>query len=44
MAGARPIPKKHLDLQACMETWEGADWLSLLEPALADEATRKVYV
>ena len=43
VVGTHPIPKKYLDLHTCLGTWEGADWPPLLEPTLADEATRKAY-
>jgi predicted metal-binding protein len=41
--GTHPIPKKYLDLHTSLGTWEGAEWQSLLEPSMADEATRKAY-
>jgi predicted metal-binding protein len=43
VVGTHPIPKKYLDLHTSLGTWEQADWQSLLEPAMADEVTRKAY-
>ena len=44
VVGTHPIPKKYLDLHTSLGTWENADeWEPLLEPTMADEATRKVY-
>jgi predicted metal-binding protein len=43
VVGTHPIPRKYLDLHTNLGTWESAEWQSLLEPAMADEATRKAY-
>jgi predicted metal-binding protein len=43
VVGTHPIPKKYLDLHTSLGTWEQPEWQSLLEPAMADEATRKAY-
>ncbi|MBN1146596.1 MAG: CGGC domain-containing protein [Anaerolineales bacterium] len=41
--GTHPIPQKYLDLHTSLGTWEGAEWQPILEPTMADEATRKAY-
>jgi predicted metal-binding protein len=43
VVGTHPIPKKYLDMHTCLGTWEEPEWLAVLEPTLADEATRKAY-
>jgi predicted metal-binding protein len=43
VVGTHPIPKKYLDLHTSLGTWIDAEWQSLLEPTMADEATRKAY-
>ncbi len=43
VVGTHPIPKKYLDLHTSLGTWEAVEWQPLLEAAMADEATRKVY-
>jgi predicted metal-binding protein len=43
VVGTHPIPKKYLDLHTSLGTWEEAEWQPLLEPTMADEATRKAY-
>ena len=41
--GTHPLPKKYLELHTSLGTWEDAEWRPLLEPTMADEATRKAY-
>jgi predicted metal-binding protein len=41
--GTHPIPKKYLDLHSSLGTWEAAEWQTLLEATMTDEATRKAY-
>jgi hypothetical protein len=41
--GTHPIPKKYLELHTSLGTWEDTEWQLLLEPTMADEATREVY-
>lgn len=43
VVGTHPIPKKYLDMHTSLGTWEAPEWGPLLEPTLADEATRKAY-
>ena len=43
VAGTHPIPEKYLDLHTSLGTWEDSEWRPLLEPTMADEATRKAY-
>jgi hypothetical protein len=43
VVGTHPIPKKYLELHTSLGTWEDAEWQLLLEPTMADEATREVY-
>ena len=43
VVGTHPIPKKYLELHTSLGTWEDAEWRPLLEPTMADEATRKAY-
>jgi hypothetical protein len=43
VVGTHPIPKKYLDMHTSLGTWEGAEWRPLLEPTMADEASRKAY-
>jgi len=43
VVGTHPIPKKYLDMHTSLMTWEDAEWQPLLEPTMADEATRKAY-
>jgi len=43
IVGTHPIPNNYLDLHTSLGTWEEAEWQPLLEPTMADEATRKAY-
>lgn len=43
VVGTHPVPKKYLDMHTELGTWEGAEWQPLLEPTMADEATRQAY-
>jgi predicted metal-binding protein len=43
VVGTHPIPKKYLELHTSLGTWEDTEWQLLLEPTMADEATREVY-
>jgi len=43
VVGTHPIPTKYLDMHTLLGTWEDPDWQPLLEPTMADEATRKAY-
>jgi predicted metal-binding protein len=43
VVGTHPIPKKYLDMHTSLRTWEDVEWQPLLEPTMADEATRKAY-
>ena len=41
--GTHPIPKKYLDMHTRLGTWEDSSWKQIIEPTMADEATRKAY-
>jgi predicted metal-binding protein len=41
--GTHPIPKKYLEMHTRLGTWEDPAWQHLLEPTMADEATRAAY-
>ncbi len=43
VAGTHPIPQKYLEMHTQLGTWEDASWKPLLEPTMADEATRTAY-
>lgn len=43
VVGTHPIPKKYLDMHTRLGTWADAEWQPLLEPTMADEATRQAY-
>lgn len=43
VVGTHPIPKKYLDMHTSLGTWQAPEWGPLLEPTLADEATRQAY-
>ena len=41
--GTHPIPTKYFDMHTALGTWKADWWTSILEPTMADEATRKAY-
>ena len=43
VVGTHPIPKKYLDMHTQLGTWEDPAWKPLLEPTMADDATRVTY-
>ena len=43
VVGTHPIPKKYLDMHTRLGTWEDPAWKPLLEPTMADDATRVAY-
>ena len=43
VVGTHPIPAKYLETHSALGTWEAKSWTSILEPTMADEATRKAY-
>jgi len=43
VVGTHPIPKKYLDMHTHLGTWEDPAWKPLLEPTMADDATRVTY-
>ena len=43
VVGTHPIPRKYWEMHKALGTWEAESWKSLLEPTMADEATRKSY-
>jgi predicted metal-binding protein len=43
VVGTHPIPEKYLAMHTELRTWEDAGWARLLEPTMADEATRQNY-
>jgi len=43
VVGTHPIPKKYLDVHTKLGTWEDPVWKPLIEPTMADAATRERY-
>ncbi len=43
VVGTHPIPEKYLDMHTQLGTWEDPEWKPLIQPTLADEATRRDY-
>ena len=43
VVGTHPIPAKYLETHTALGTWDAKSWVSILEPTMADEATRKAY-
>jgi hypothetical protein len=43
VVGTHPIPEKYLEMHRALGTWDEESWESILEPTMADEATRKAY-
>ena len=43
VVGTHPIPKKYLDMHTHLGTWDDPAWKPLLEPTMADDATRVTY-
>jgi predicted metal-binding protein len=43
VVGTHPIPQKYLDMHTRLGTWADPVWKPLIEPTMADEATRKAY-
>jgi predicted metal-binding protein len=43
IVGTHPIPEKYRLIHGKLGTWSEPCWKVLLEPTLADEATRKAY-
>jgi predicted metal-binding protein len=41
--GTHPIPEKYLRMHDRLGTWDGAEWKDMIQPTLADEATRLAY-
>jgi hypothetical protein len=41
--GTHPIPQRYFLTHTQCGTWSGGEWAPLLQPTLADEATRKAY-
>ena len=41
--GTHPIPEKYLDMHTHLGTWETIEWKSYVQPAMADESTRRSY-
>jgi predicted metal-binding protein len=41
--GTHPIPQKYYDMHAALGTWDSSRWKEIIEPTLADEATRLSY-
>jgi len=41
--GTHPIPEKYLKMHTRLGTWEDPAWQPLLDPTMADEATRAAY-
>jgi predicted metal-binding protein len=43
VVGTHPIPQKYLEMHTYLNTWDNPAWEQLIEPTMADEATRKAY-
>ncbi len=43
VVGTHPIPARYLEMHTRLGTWDDPSWEPLLEPTMADEATRKAY-
>ncbi|MEW6745539.1 MAG: CGGC domain-containing protein [Planctomycetota bacterium] len=43
VVGTHPIPQKYFLTHTALGTWQDAEWQELIQPTLADEATRKAY-
>jgi predicted metal-binding protein len=43
IVGTHPIPEAYLTMHTVLRTWENPEWASLLEPTMADDATRADY-
>ena len=43
VVGTHPIPKNYLDMHTYLGTWDDPVWKPLIEPTMADEATRESY-
>jgi predicted metal-binding protein len=41
--GTHPIPQKYFTTHTGCGTWTGGDWWEVLQPTIADEATRLKY-
>jgi len=41
--GTHPIPQKYYKTHMALGTWNSVDWKELIQPTLADEATRLAY-
>ena len=43
VVGTHPIPTKYLIMHTKLGSWDDPAWLPLIEPTMADEATRDAY-
>ena len=43
VVGTHPIPAKYLERHTLLGTWDDPSWEPLLEPTMADAATREAY-
>ena len=43
VVGTHPIPRKYLDMHTHLGTWQDPSWKPLIEPTMADAATRAAY-
>ena len=43
VVGTHPIPKNYLSMHTLLGNWSDPSWEPLLEPIMADEATREAY-
>ena len=41
--GTHPIPQKYLNTHQQLGTWKNSEWQKIIQPTLADEATRLSY-
>ncbi len=43
VVGTHPIPARYLEMHTRLGTWDDPSWEPLLEPTMADAATREAY-
>ncbi len=41
--GTHPIPQKYLNVHTELGTWDSPEWQEIIQPTMADEATRLAY-
>ena len=43
VVGTHPIPAKYFEMHRSLGTWDAEWWKPIIEPTMADEATRRAY-